>query len=314
MLRSLARTALSETIGRMPSGARRAFFKALAADGGTFQYELFRALGQSLRVETVGVRGDCGLVEGALDDEVIIGTYARTRTWSPIKTQYLARFFDGRNDGTYLDIGANIGLTTLPVARNSAVSCKAFEPEPASFRYLTRNVAANCGGNVELFNVALFDRQATLEFELSDANLADHRVRVGRSNGGFGEEKRPVIQVRAERLDDFLDAESLPRPLAAKIVAQGSEAHVISGGAVLLGGAEALVIQFYPYQLARAQGDAAFLAAFLARNFVSGAIILADELQPPAWQPVTAIAEQVGLLMTRFQNAPFEYFHLLVQK
>jgi FkbM family methyltransferase len=315
MLRSLARTALNETVSRLPGGVRRAFFEALAGGDGSFQYELFRAMGRSLGVETVGVRGECGLVEGALDDAVMIGTYARTRTWSPVKTGYLERFFDGYSGGTYLDIGANIGLTTLPVARNPAVFCKAFEPEPRSFRYLARNVAANCGShNVELFNVALFDRQAMLEFELSEANLADHRIRVAQSTGKFGEHKRPAIQVRAERLDDYLDAETLVRPLAAKIVAQGSEAHVISGGAALLGQAETLVIQFYPYQLARAGGDVAFLANFLASHFSSGSIVLADEVQSPEWWPSPAIAEQVGALMTRFQKAPFEYFHILARK
>lgn len=80
-----------------------------------------------------------------------------------IPDEFFCDFFTRAGSGTYLDIGANIGLTTIPVAQNPRVACKAFEPAPHNFRYLSHNVAANCPhGNVDLFNLALFDRRATM--------------------------------------------------------------------------------------------------------------------------------------------------------
>jgi FkbM family methyltransferase len=317
MLRTLAKEGLHQSIRALPSRARRAIFKALAADGGAFQYELFRALGETLQVEHVGVRGDYGLVKGALEDAVMIGAYARTGRWSPMKNECLASIFTGRNGGTYIDVGANIGLTTLPVARNVAVSCKAFEPEPTSFEYLTRNVAANCPtGNVELFNLALFDRSATLEFELADNILADHRLRFDARGGhdGFAEYRRRTTKVSAVRLDSLLTASQLLPPIAAKVVAQGAEIQVLAGGEDIFKRAEALVIQFYPYLIMRAAGDPAFFAEFLAENFVSGAIIPADDPVRPKWRSIREIVDEARHLMDSLSDAPYEYFQILTRK
>ena len=59
-------------------------------------------------------------------------------------------FFEERDSGTYLDIGANIGLTTIPIARNHRVRCHSFEPDPGLFVHLLENIHRNCRRNVEL--------------------------------------------------------------------------------------------------------------------------------------------------------------------
>jgi FkbM family methyltransferase len=55
-----------------------------------------------------------------------------------------SNFFQANDGGTYLDIGANIGLTTIPIAQLPDVQCIAFEPAPENFRNVQANVRANC--------------------------------------------------------------------------------------------------------------------------------------------------------------------------
>ncbi|HLI11266.1 MAG TPA: FkbM family methyltransferase [Alphaproteobacteria bacterium] len=312
-MRALAKTMLTEFARRLPPGARRALLEGLAEQGE--QYEAFQALGRSLGVADIAVSGRFGLIEGSLDDNVLMAAYARRKTWSAAKNAFFIDLFEQRDGGTYIDVGANIGLTTIPIARNPKVACKAFEPEPSAFRHLARNVASNCpSANVELFNRALFDKRTMLRFELSDRNLADHRIRVRGEGGRFGEEQWRVIEVAAERLDDILDPQRLVPPIAVKITAQGSEAHIVAGGRAVLAATEAVAFQLYPYALARAKGDAEFLGDFLRHGFTSGAVMIGDDDAPLAWRPVEAVAVEVEALAQRYRDAPYSYYHVFARK
>jgi hypothetical protein len=44
----------------------------------------------------------------------------------------------------YLDIGGNIGLTTIPIARNAKMKCLVFEQHPTNFGNLLDNLNGNC--------------------------------------------------------------------------------------------------------------------------------------------------------------------------
>ena len=72
-------------------------------------------------------------------------------------TEALQAFF-APTGGTYLDIGANIGLMTVPFARDPRIRCLAFEPDPTNFGFLQRNIAPRNApaSSAELHQVALF--------------------------------------------------------------------------------------------------------------------------------------------------------------
>jgi FkbM family methyltransferase len=205
---------------KLPHGMRQRLLAALASD---LDYDTFRALARGCGVASLEVHGRYGLIQGSIDDSSILRSYAKTKAWSPAKNRAFIEFFERHKGGTYIDIGAQIGLTMIPVARSPAVSCLAFEPEPTNFRHLQRNIANNCpGGNVELFNLALFDKAQTLDFDLSAANKGDHRVRppmhgVSFAKDAFAEDGRPVIRVDAQPLDALLDKRPMKFPLAAII-------------------------------------------------------------------------------------------------
>ena len=67
----------------------------------------------------VGCRGwwPRGIVASASNDTMVICEYARTGTFAETITEVLTKFFVPAG-GTYIDIGANIGLMTIPLARN----------------------------------------------------------------------------------------------------------------------------------------------------------------------------------------------------
>jgi FkbM family methyltransferase len=60
---------------------------------------------------------------------------------------------------TYIDVGANIGVTVIPAAKSIGMkgTCKAFEPHPKICSYLKENLKLNGLKNVEVYNLALGD-------------------------------------------------------------------------------------------------------------------------------------------------------------
>jgi FkbM family methyltransferase len=126
-----------------------------------------------------------------------------------------------------IDIGANIGLITLLMAKLVGPSGEvhAFEPNPNLCFRLNKSVSINGMSNVRLHEVALSD-------QASEATLF-----VPENNCGEGAlAKRPYfkqqeISVQTMRLDDI----SLPSPVAAmKIDVEGHEHKVLRGAERIL--------------------------------------------------------------------------------
>jgi FkbM family methyltransferase len=258
----------------IPDRVWRSMLKAMLENDRILERHGHRYLSQiagKLNINRVSARGDYGTFSSAPNDEMILRTYAKSGKWAATTNNALTSFFrDGT--GTYIDIGANIGLTVIPLAAVSKVRCYAFEPEPTNFENLKINIAENCPDKkVGAFQLALFDRKSSITFELSPNNLGDHRIRLnGASAGYLHEEKRRVIEVPCVRLDD-LDLQIEP-PLFVKIDTQGAEPFVVEGGKKILAKADTLLLEWSPYLMKRMGGDALAVIDFLKTNFSSGAI------------------------------------------
>ena len=250
---------LKKCFRSMPWGVKEAFFEAYVSDRDPF--EILSRMAQQCRLRSVKVDGECGLIEGSPHDLAILSSYASEGRWAERTNRLIAEFFAGKESGTFLDIGGNIGLTTIPIAQQAQITCHAFEPEPANFAYLTENVRVNCPhANVTLHNIALFDRPSSLEMELSPYNFGDHRLRVDSAVSLLGEDKRQTVSIKALPLDDAVPAVS--RPLAVKVDTQGAEPFVVSGGARILGQADLVLMEFSPYLMRRMGGDARLVIEF----------------------------------------------------
>jgi FkbM family methyltransferase len=233
---------------------------------------MFRALVKTLRVRTVTIEGAYGQLQGNPLDLGVLSEYMLTGTYSPELMKFLLNWFRRFGPGTMIDVGANIGLTTVPVAM-AGVECIFFEPDIGNFKLLQANMERHCpGASVKLFNLAIFDTEGEVSFEVSDWNHGDHRVRMVDTDGAFGEQHRVVTTVAARRLDSVVDIENIRRPLFVKIDTQGGEAHVLKGGDAVVSSADLLSLEFCPYLVRRMGQHESLLIDFVERHFVAGYI------------------------------------------
>ena len=293
MLKSTAKSALQSIARALPWGAKQALLDGML--GSLDQFERFQQIGRVLGVESISVRGANGLVWGSINDKWLLGDYAIRRKWAFNIVELFQQFFSSRHDGgTYLDIGANIGLTLFPIARNPLVQCYGFEAEPKNFAYLNLGLRANClQDNVLLSQLAIFDSKAEVKFELSPNNLGDHRIRISDSDGLLGEGSRETIVVQADRLDNLFDVDCLKRPLAVKIDTQGSEPRIFAGGERTLAPAELVSFEFAPHSMRRIGGNVEAEFRFLAAHFREGSVAVGDEECTFQWRPISAVVDEL---------------------
>lgn len=155
---------------------------------------------------------------------------------------------------TLADIGANIGHICIPlVAAGVFTRAVGFEPEPENFKLFKINVMLNAlDERIQCFNVALgANDDESLEFELSEDNFGDHRVRISNSDGLYNESNRQTLLVKSGRLDTLLEA-SDPSELMLWIDVQGFEGLVLEGASKLVKSLIPIGSEFWPYGLKRA--------------------------------------------------------------
>lgn len=163
-------------------------------------------------------------------------------------------------EGTLLDIGANIGVISVgALATGQMARAVAIEPAPRNFELLEQNVAHNrLKERIESVQAAVSDSPGELEFELSESNFGDHRVRSAnreRTADRYDESGRESIRVRAARVDDLLSelpAEYRDSISLVWIDVQGFEAPAFRGGVELLSRGVPVMAEIWPYGLVRA--------------------------------------------------------------
>ncbi len=250
----------------------------------------------------ISAAGDRGVITSSANDTAVLCEYAATGTFAPSVTAVLTGFF-GSGGGTYIDIGANIGLMTIPLARNPQVRCLAFEPEPTNFALLKQNVARNAPESAaELYPIALYHSRASLTLALADGNIGDHRL-TERGIAG-----RQTIEVAAQPLDDFVDR--ISGPLAMKIDTQGAEPFIIEGGREALSGADLLVLEFCPFLMRQLGGDPE-IAIDLVAGFERVAVMRGGRSDRPVFEaPAQAVTELQAKLLSR-SNIDEDYLDII---
>jgi FkbM family methyltransferase len=263
-------------------------------------------------IDSITVHGEQGVFTGSASDAAVIQRYALERRWSAETLEAVRGFFGARDGGTYLDIGANIGLTAIPVAA-SGIDVIAFEPVPQNHAYLLQNIAANgVARRIRVENVALMDRAGEIVMELSPANHGDHRVRRGGGVSLMREDNWATTVVAARPLDDWADR--VPAPLALKIDTQGAEPFVIAGGPRICALAELAIVEFSPYSMNRMQSDPAVILDYL-RPFAQIAIYEAENARPLTTQTGSAAVAFLKDYDSKFRIVPKgRYLNLIARR
>lgn len=128
-------------------------------------------------------------------------------------------------DHAVLDVGANIGCTTLLFGER-ARCVNSFEPSPTTFSLLARNVAASGLSNIALHNYALGAAAGETELTFWPHNRAGAFVSDRtRASAGHVTER---VQMRT--LDEAVAERALAQIDFVKIDVEGFEKNVLEGG------------------------------------------------------------------------------------
>ncbi|HEX4132672.1 MAG TPA: FkbM family methyltransferase [Pirellulales bacterium] len=150
--------------------------------------------------------------------------------WGPHEVRFLhAKIARGM---TVYDIGANKGQMALFFAACVGPTGRvvSFEPAPAEYASLTRNLALNRLANVFAIEAAAADATGVAAFSYSSAKRMQGQLAAVT---GADAEASEVLEVRTRTLDHLLD-EGLPVPEVIKIDVEGAGAAVLRGAGALL--------------------------------------------------------------------------------
>lgn len=161
-----------------------------------------------------------------------------------------------------IDIGANNGVIAISMLlKNYFNRVICIEPDPDNFNYLQTNVNLNSlNDKVDMFNIALSDKNEVLQFELSKTNFGDHRIRnknvTNKFDTLFDEDSRKVINVDSMTLDKLVSKNSLIKAETSLIWMdiQGYEPNVFLGAKDFYRNVDKVipvVTEFWPYGMKR---------------------------------------------------------------
>ncbi|HEX8070883.1 MAG TPA: FkbM family methyltransferase [Pyrinomonadaceae bacterium] len=182
------------------------------------QHILFSQVAKSghCRVEVENLLFDLNLAD-ALSRSVFLTGHLPASTWR------LLRHVLGPGM-RFVDVGANIGYTTLVAARavGETGQVYAFEPSPRAFQSLARNVRLNDLGWVQLEQAACGEQAA--EQVLHVSSWSDEYCSLGEDDVLFDQ----TVPCKVVRLDEYLN-ERGGRVDAVKIDVEGAEWQVLRG-------------------------------------------------------------------------------------
>ena len=138
-----------------------------------------------------------------------------------------------------VDVGANIGLHTLNMARivGNTGQVFAFEPDPSNFEILKKNVKINNYKNIILEQKAVGDKHGRTTLYQSD-HPGKHRIFPQT------EQAKNEIQVELTNLDNYFDSDMIDKINFIKIDVEGLEFSVLKGMKNILKNSKKIKILF----------------------------------------------------------------------
>jgi FkbM family methyltransferase len=226
-------------------------------------------------------------IEGQLADRVL------RRKHLPL--QDILRTREAISNGTMLDIGANIGLTSVTRAMlGDASLIYAAEPAPDNFACLVRTVFDNgLQGIVLPDRVAISDRDGTASLRIS-GSIGGHALREG----------VPGLDVTTMRLDSWIEKLGIDvRAICyVKVDTQGYESHVLDGAPDLLARAGIVwELEFAPLMLPKVGREPAAVIERIQAAFTHF-IDLNGDAPGARRRPVAELGEAVSYLERGFTN------------
>lgn len=293
------------TFGRTPADIERGLrLRDLTATGNVWRLareledmdpRLRYTLGASLLQDSgalLVVEGDTTWFTNPSPDEIVSsllvdGGYS-TSEIDALRT-FLAADRSPNRSGFVIDVGANIGTTTVPFAL-AGYHVVAIEPVPRTAALLRRNIAANgVADRCTVVEAAIAIEPSTLTMRVGNAlgmnsidtgsNPVDETA--GRNSGDYRAE---LIEVPALPLERILDETGVPTDQVALVWSdtEGGESAVLASGERLWQAGVPLWVEVSPSALDALGGVAAFsdLAVASFGRFCDTEALLADPADP----------------------------------
>lgn len=122
--------------------------------------------------------------------------------------------FNGRENMVVMDVGANIGVVTQYM-RDHAKKLYAIEPSSMHFEALKKNKEFNNWDNVEIFNMAIADKDGEVNINVLPANLTCNSIVNDYHQGSE--------TVKSMAFDTFMEANNIDQVDFVKFDVEGAE-------------------------------------------------------------------------------------------
>jgi len=126
--------------------------------------------------------------------------------------------FNTKKDMVVIDVGANIGIVTDYMRRYSK-KVYAIEPSKEHFEALKKNKEFNKWDNVELFNLALADKDGEMTLNLNESNRTCHSLTNDYGQGGE--------KVKTMAFDTFFRENKIKKVDFIKFDVEGAEDMIL---------------------------------------------------------------------------------------
>jgi FkbM family methyltransferase len=243
------------------------------------------------------------------EDKVLSEWIRGGRAWSAQdKTEYGCAVAYSRGARVIVDVGSNLGLVSLLMAKSAPDSViYAFEPDALNFSLSQINFELNECRHVVATNAAVSDFDGQIELRRSRRNWGDHRTyfdRAGATDPSLEEDSRKVPAIRPETFfSGMLDSAGETDIDLLKIDTQGSDIKILAAFAPLLKRGTKVLVEFSPYHLMSCGTDAADVRECLGS---AGRIEVIDpiEQKPGGW---AARQTQIGEIVEYFRSGAQGY-------
>jgi FkbM family methyltransferase len=198
--------------------------------------ELLSKIGSDIHLEYVEIDGQ----KLFLDKEDSLLLSIRKDNYDKFEIDCLKKII--KKDDNVVDLGANIGLYSIILAKlvGKGGQVFSFEPDPSNFKLLSKNIEINKHDNVTLVQKAVSDKTSKTKLYISKRNFASHRI-------FDSEDKRDSIEIDVIKLDEYF--EKFQKPVNfIKMDIEGVEGAAISGASNLIKNLNDFVIllEYFP--------------------------------------------------------------------
>lgn len=156
-------------------------------------------------------------------------SYLFRREFEPAEVEFLRR--EAKPGSHAVDVGANVGIFTLALA--SAVEpgkVLAFEPVPRNLERLKANLSLNHCNNVDVYKVALGDRE-----DVRSIFVTDDAAYASMQESAIGRQNHSSLKVRVVTFDSVWREAGRPNVSVMKVDVEGAELSVLKGATEMLG-------------------------------------------------------------------------------